>query len=78
MPELLGASLDISTFEFLADDPALVVEAVNRALLSGRMSAAMRQSIKNAVAAVPAYFPKLRAQTALYFVASSSEYQVIK
>jgi uncharacterized protein (DUF1800 family) len=78
IPEVLGASTDITPFEQLADDPSLLVEAVNRALLYGRMSLDMRQSVAVAVAAVSSSLPKVRAQTALYLVASSSDYQVTK
>ena len=77
-PQIFGVALDISAFEQLADNPPQLVEAVNRALLFGRMSGDMRQSITTAVTAVPAHSPRTRAQTALYLVASSSQYQVAR
>jgi hypothetical protein len=47
-------------------------------LLHGAMSAGMREAIVRAVTAVAANNPLKRARTALYLVASSSQYQVEK
>jgi hypothetical protein len=68
--------MDLSSFDQLADDPAQLVEAVNRALLSGRMPAAMRRSIETAVAAVTVFSARTRSETALFLTASSAIYQV--
>jgi hypothetical protein len=77
-PQGGGISTDLSAFEALAGNPAILVEAVNRALLGGRMSSAMRASIEQAVAAVAAdrFSPLTPVETALFLVASSSAYQV--
>jgi hypothetical protein len=40
------------------------------------MSAEMRQNIKTAVTAVAATNPRLRVRTAVYLIATSSQYQV--
>ena len=71
-----GITIDTSSFEALASDPPQLVEAVNRALLYGRMSPGMRQSIEVAVGTVTNLSPWTRAATAIYLVASSSQYQV--
>ncbi len=77
-PQVAGLTTDLSAFEPLASSPALLVEAVNHALMAGRMSPAMRTSIERAVAAASAdaFSPLTPVETALFLVASSSEYQV--
>jgi len=71
-----GTSLDLSAMQALAGNPAVMVEALNTLLLHGTMSAAMRDSIVGAVSAVAASNPLKRARTAVYLVATSSQYQV--
>jgi hypothetical protein len=53
-----------------------VVSYLNHLLLHGSMSASMQTSIVNAVSGIAASNPRLRAQQALYLVATSSQYQV--
>ena len=74
--DAFGITFDLSPFEQFADHPPQLVEAVNRALLFGRMSLDMRQSIESAVAAVSRFTPQVRVEAAVYLVASSSQYQV--
>jgi hypothetical protein len=71
-----GTSLDLSAMQALAASPADLVEALNGLLMHGAMSPAMRESIIGAVSAVPASNSLRRAQTAVYLVATSSQYQV--
>lgn len=71
-----GTSLDFSALQALAGDPAGLVDELNKLLMHGTMSAEMRQSIINAVNAVPNSNPLKRARTAVYLVATSSQYQV--
>jgi hypothetical protein len=71
-----GTSLDLSPLLPLAGDPALLVGALDRLLLHHAMSNAMKAAVTGAVTAVPATNSLLRAQTAVYLVASSSQYQV--
>jgi uncharacterized protein (DUF1800 family) len=71
-----GTSIDLSGMQGLAGNPAELVDALNRLLLHGSMSEAMRQSIINAVSAVPPSSTLRRARTAVYLVATSSQYQV--
>ncbi|HMT06869.1 MAG TPA: DUF1800 domain-containing protein [Pyrinomonadaceae bacterium] len=53
-----------------------LVDTLNRELLNGSMSAAYRQQVLNAVQAVSAADTLKRARTALYIIATSSQYQV--
>jgi len=72
----VGTSVDLSSWAALAGDPDQLVEEVNRLLLHGSMSAQMRQIVRDAVLSVPSSDPLLRARTAIYLVATSSQYQV--
>ena len=60
----------------LAANPGQLVDALNTLLLHGTMSTEMRSSIVTAVSAVAASNPLKRARTAVYLVATSSQYQV--
>jgi uncharacterized protein (DUF1800 family) len=71
-----GTSLDLSGLETLAGTPAQLVDSLNHLLLHGAMSAAMRQSISDAVSAVASSNTRKRVGTAVYLVATSSQYQV--
>ncbi len=71
-----GTSLDFSAMQALANDPPGMVGELNMLLMHSTMSAEMRQSIINAVNAVPSSNPLKRARTAVYLVATSSQYQV--
>jgi len=71
-----GTSLDLSAMQALAGNPAQLVDALNGLLMHGAMSPDMRQSIIDAVSAVSVTNPLKRARTAVYLVATSSQYQV--
>jgi hypothetical protein len=71
-----GTSIDLSGLEALSGNPAQLVDALDELLLHGSMSAAMRNSIIDAVSAVAVANTRKRAGTALYLVATSSQYQV--
>ncbi|MGH9900375.1 MAG: DUF1800 family protein, partial [Pyrinomonadaceae bacterium] len=74
-----GTSLDLSALQAVAADPAQLVDALDKLLLHGTMSASMRSTLVQTVSALPAATEadKLkRARTALYLVATSSQYQV--
>jgi len=71
-----GTSLDLTGLQALAGNPAALVEELNRVLMHGSLSTAMRDSITTAVNAVSASNPLLRARQALYLFATSSQYQV--
>jgi hypothetical protein len=71
-----GTALDLSAWQALAGNPAALVDSLNTLLLHGSMSPAMRDSVIGAVTAVAASNPLKRARTAVYLVATSSQYQV--
>ena len=74
-----GTSLDLSELQALAANPDALVQRLNMLLLHGTMSAGdARARSCGAVTAVAATNPLKRARTALYLVASSSQYQVEK
>ena len=76
MPHTAGIEFDLTPFDQFAGDPPALVEAANRALLGGRLGAVERQRIEAAVSAISSTTSSIRAQTALYLVASSPQYQV--
>jgi hypothetical protein len=71
-----GTSLDFSALQALAATPSALVDEVNRLMLYNTMSPEMRTSIITAVTAVNSSNPLKRARTAVYLVATSSQYQV--
>jgi uncharacterized protein (DUF1800 family) len=71
-----GTSIDLTGLRSLAADPAQLVDALDALLMHGTMSPEMRESIIGAVTAVSATSPLKRARTAVYLVATSSQYQV--
>ncbi len=73
-----GTSLDLAALQALASAPDQLVQRLDVQLLHGTMSTAMRDAIVRAVTAVNPNNPLKRARTALYLVASSSQYQVEK
>lgn len=81
----VGTNAPTGTSLYLADMQALVVadptgnrllDALNTKLMHGTMSAQMKNTILTAVQAVSATNTLQRAQTAIYLVATSSQYQV--
>jgi uncharacterized protein (DUF1800 family) len=72
----LGTSLDLTNLAAHSADPTLLVLECSRVLMNGMMSASMQNSIVQAVNAIPATNPLLRARQALYLVATSSQFQV--
>jgi uncharacterized protein (DUF1800 family) len=71
-----GTSLDLAKLQALSANPESLVTELNRTLLHGSMSSEMRAAIVTAVNAVSSSNPLLRAQQALYLVATSSQFQV--
>jgi uncharacterized protein (DUF1800 family) len=71
-----GTVVDLTHFVGLAAYPSLLVNELNALLLHRSMSAAMHDAIVTAVTVVPATNALMRARTAAYLVASSSQYQV--
>jgi uncharacterized protein (DUF1800 family) len=71
-----GTRINFGVLPTLANDPPTLVEVLNRQLLHGTMSPAMKTAILNAVNVVPNSNPVARVQTAAYLIISSSQYQV--
>jgi len=69
-------SIDLSKLEGFTEDPRRLVDELNRILMHGTMSSAMRDSVVEAVTAVPGSNPRLRVQQAVYLICTSSQYQV--
>jgi uncharacterized protein (DUF1800 family) len=75
-----GTSIDIANLEALAGNPVDVVNALDALLLHGTMNSQMRTSIVTAMNAINdatiATRNQKRARTAVYLVATSSQYDV--
>jgi uncharacterized protein (DUF1800 family) len=76
-----GTTLNFAPFASLAatpDAPGQLLDVLNGLMLRGRMSAAYRASLISAISAVPAGATQneQRARTAIYLIASSSQYNV--
>lgn len=74
-----GTSINLAEMQALAAaDPSSnqLLDALNQKLMHGTMSAQMKNTILTAVQAVPSTTPLVRAQTAIYLIATSSQYQV--
>ncbi|MBV8859055.1 MAG: DUF1800 domain-containing protein [Acidobacteria bacterium] len=74
-----GTQVSMSPVIALADNPTGMVDYLNTLLLHGTMSAAMRQTVVDAVNAIPSSssdYQRRRAQTAIYLVATSAQYEV--
>jgi uncharacterized protein (DUF1800 family) len=71
-----GTSINLSTYQSIAANPASLVDRLDRELLGGTMPARMRSAIVTAVSAVPATDALNRARTAAYLVVTSPQYQV--
>ncbi|MES2572496.1 MAG: DUF1800 domain-containing protein [Verrucomicrobiota bacterium] len=69
-----SATLDLTPFQAYGNDMPGLVEAVNQALLHGRMEPAMKQILINA--ATPGYDAATRIATVLYLTALSGQYAV--
>lgn len=77
-----GTQVNLSTYQALAGNPQQLVDALNARLMHGTMSAAMNANIVAAVTAVTnanaTTQAQQRTQTAIYLIATSSQYQVEK
>jgi uncharacterized protein (DUF1800 family) len=71
-----GTSIDLAAWDALGNDPDQLIAALNELLLHGTMSGEMRHIISEAVASILAGNRRLRAQTAMYLIATSPQYQV--
>ena len=72
----LGTSLNFTPLLPLASNPGALVDELDTLLLHDSMSNEMRQSIIAAISAVTPTNALKRVRTAVYLVATSSQYQV--
>ena len=72
----LGTKIDYSSLQALAGNPQNLVDALNVRLMHGAMSASQNASIVAAVNSISSGDPAGRTRTAIYLVASSSQYQI--
>jgi hypothetical protein len=72
----LGTAVDVSFLLPLAGDPSALADELNRLMLHGTMTPEMKTALVNAVTAVAGSNPRKRVRTAVYLVATSSQYQV--
>jgi uncharacterized protein (DUF1800 family) len=76
----VGTQINFASFQALSTTPQQLVDALNARLMHGTMSAQMNASIVATVTAItnatPATQALQRTQTAIYLVATSSQYQV--
>jgi uncharacterized protein (DUF1800 family) len=73
-----GTALTLKIWEDLADTPVELVDRLSCWMLHCTMSQQMKTIIVNAVNTVPVTNLLLRAQTAIYLVATSNHYQVLR
>ena len=73
-----GTSFNLSPIGNLASNPNQLLDYLNVLMLRSKMTSAMRTSVLNAVNAVPSGSSRNpdRARTAIYLIATSSQYQV--
>ncbi len=75
----MGTSINFAEMQALAATDTSsnqLLDTLNTRMMHGAMSANMRNTILTAVQTVPSTNPLLRAQTAIYLIATSSQYQV--
>lgn len=71
-----GTRVDLTALQTLAQDPAVLLDRLNALLMNNNMSPEMRNVIIQAVNAMPAADSLTRIRTAVYLMASSSQFQV--
>jgi uncharacterized protein (DUF1800 family) len=74
-----GTSINLAEWSALAaadTSSNMLMDALNQKMMHGTMPAAMRSTIMTAVNTAPSSNPLLRAQSAIYLIATSSQYQV--
>lgn len=71
-----GTQVDLAAYEAVAGDAGALADRLDRYLLAGRMSAAMRAAIVTAVQALPATDRLGRARAAAWLVVTSPSFQV--
>ncbi len=72
----IGTSLDLAPYQAVAADASALADRLDRNLMAGRMSAAMKAAIASAVNAVATNDTLGRARAAAYLVVTSPQFQV--
>jgi uncharacterized protein (DUF1800 family) len=72
----IGTSIDLSAWDSLAANPDDLVDKLDELLMHFTMSDSMWQTIRDAVATIPATNRRQRVRTAIYLILTSSQYQV--
>jgi hypothetical protein len=73
-----GTQVPLTALQALAADPTALVNELDRLMLHNTMSPSMKTSIINAVNTVASTNTLSRARMAVYLVASSSQYQIVR
>jgi uncharacterized protein (DUF1800 family) len=71
-----GTQVNYSTYQAQAGNPSTLVDMLNTSMMHGTMSQAMKNNIVATVTAIASSDPAGRTRTAIYLVATSSQYQV--
>ncbi|HKC66142.1 MAG TPA: hypothetical protein VKB86_21030, partial [Pyrinomonadaceae bacterium] len=71
-----GTQLNYSAYQALAGSPQQLVDALDASMMHGTTSPSMKTSIVQAVGNITSSNAALRTQTAIYLIATSSQYQV--
>ena len=71
-----GTQVNYSAYQAQAGNPAALVDMLNTNMMHGTMSSSMRTSIISAVTGIAGSDPAGRTRTAIYLVATSSQYQI--
>jgi hypothetical protein len=71
-----GTSIDLSAWDSLAANPDDLIDKLDELLMHFTMSDSMWQTIRDAVATIPATNRRQRVRTAIYLILTSSQYQV--
>ncbi len=71
-----GTQVNYSRYQSLAGNPTQLVDALNAGMMHGNMSQLVKNNIVTAVNAIASSDPAGRTRTAIYLLATSSQYQV--
>ena len=71
-----GTQVNYSRYQCLAGNPTQLVDALNAGMMHGTMSQLAKNNIVAAVNSIASSDPAGRTRTAIYLVATSSQYQV--
>ena len=74
----IGTQVDLSGLQSRAGDPGLLIDTLSAMLLHGKLTAQEKAIYVNALNTIPATDLSGRARTAVYLVASSPRYQIIR